>query len=75
MNPVFRLLHFARRYWVHLLASVFLMAGVGISQALTALLIGPIFDRVLNPTSASRARRSPAPASSPVPRDAFRAPP
>ena len=28
------------------------MACVGAAQALTALLIGPIFDRVLNPASA-----------------------
>ena len=49
MSEVFRLLSYARRYWPHLIASVVLMAGVGIAQALTALLIGPIFDRVLNP--------------------------
>ncbi|MEP6963806.1 MAG: ABC transporter ATP-binding protein, partial [Acidobacteriota bacterium] len=32
--------------------SVVLMAFVGAAQALTALLIGPVFDRVLNPQSA-----------------------
>jgi subfamily B ATP-binding cassette protein MsbA len=52
VSDLLRLLHYARRYWIHLAASVLLMAGVGISQALTALLIGPIFDRVLNPASA-----------------------
>ena len=52
MSDLARLLSYARRYWPHLTASVVLMAGVGVAQALTALLIGPIFDRVLNPASA-----------------------
>jgi len=47
-----RLLQYSRRYTGHLLLSVFLMACVGAAQGLTVLLIGPIFDRVLNPTSA-----------------------
>src|SRR5215471_3950979 len=47
-----RLLRYSRRYLPHLLASVILMACVGAAQALTALLIKPIFDRVLNPQSA-----------------------
>jgi subfamily B ATP-binding cassette protein MsbA len=51
MNELGRLLAYARRYWPHLLASVVLMAGVGAAQALTALLVGPIFDRVLDPAS------------------------
>lgn len=51
MRDLFRLLRYARRYTPHLLASVLLMACVGIAHALVALLIGPIFDRVLNPAS------------------------
>jgi ATP-binding cassette, subfamily B, bacterial MsbA len=51
MSDLSRLLQYARRYWPHLIASVVLMAGVGMAQAMTALLIGPIFDRVLNPVS------------------------
>src|SRR5262249_34345141 len=47
-----RLLRYSRPYTAHLLISVFLMACVGAAQALTARLIGPIFDRVLNPSSA-----------------------
>jgi len=47
-----RLLQYSRRYTGHLLLSVFLMACVGAAQGLTVLLIGPIFDRVLNPGSA-----------------------
>jgi len=47
-----RLLRYSRPYTGHLLLSVILMACVGAAQALTALLIGPVFDRVLNPASA-----------------------
>jgi ATP-binding cassette, subfamily B, bacterial MsbA len=47
-----RLLRYSRPYTGHLLLSVVLMACVGASQAVTVILIGPIFDRVLNPTSA-----------------------
>jgi ATP-binding cassette, subfamily B, bacterial MsbA len=52
MRELSRLLRYTRPYIPHLLASVVLMACVGAAQALTALLIGPIFDRVLNPQSA-----------------------
>ena len=52
MNELRRLLGYSRKYTPHLLLSVVLMAIVGTAQALTALLIGPIFDRVLNPRSA-----------------------
>ena len=52
MSELSRLLRYSRPYTPHLLASVVLMACVGAAQALTALLIGPIFDRVLNPASA-----------------------
>lgn len=46
-----RLFAYARPYWPALLASVVLMAFVGASQAALALLIRPIFDRVLDPQS------------------------
>jgi subfamily B ATP-binding cassette protein MsbA len=46
-----RLLQYSRRYSGYLLLSVVLMALVGAAQALTVRLIGPIFDRVLNPSS------------------------
>jgi subfamily B ATP-binding cassette protein MsbA len=52
MSELGRLLRFSRPYTPYLVLSVLLMACVGAAQALTALLIGPIFDRVLNPGSA-----------------------
>ena len=51
MRDLLRLLKFARRYWVYLLFSVILMACVGAAHGMIALLVGPIFDRVLNPAS------------------------
>jgi len=51
MNELLRLLAYARRYWFYLTCSVFLMALVGAAHASIALLIGPVFDRVLNPAS------------------------
>ena len=47
MKEVQRLLSYGHRYWVHLLASVVLMAMAGAAQGTMALLIRPIFDRVL----------------------------
>src|SRR5277367_5346795 len=52
MKQLSRLLKYSRPYVPHLTASVVLMMCVGAAQGLTALLIGPIFDRVLNPQSA-----------------------
>src|SRR5690349_544070 len=52
MSELGRLLRYSRPYTGHLLLSVLLMACVGAAQALTVRLIGPIFDRVLNPASA-----------------------
>jgi len=52
MKELARLLRYSRPYLAHLSASVVLMMIVGAAQGLTALLIGPIFDRVLNPQSA-----------------------
>ncbi|MEO8659682.1 MAG: ABC transporter ATP-binding protein [Bryobacteraceae bacterium] len=52
MKDLLRLLRFVRPYWLPLLGSVFLMAIAGACHALMALLIAPIFDRVLDPKSA-----------------------
>ena len=52
MKELGRLLRFVRPYLPPLLGSVVLMAMVGAMQGLMALLIGPVFDRVLNPASA-----------------------
>jgi len=51
MKELLRLLAYARRYWFFLILSIVLMAVVGAAHASIALLIGPIFDRVLNPAS------------------------
>jgi len=51
MKDLLRLLRFVRPYIVALLAAVLLMALVGGAHATIALLIGPVFDRVLNPSS------------------------
>jgi subfamily B ATP-binding cassette protein MsbA len=49
-----RLLRYVAPYWWQLLPSVALLALVGLLDAFRLLLIGPIFDRVLNPSSQSR---------------------
>jgi ATP-binding cassette, subfamily B, bacterial MsbA len=51
MKEWLRLMRYARPYWVLLVASVVLMALVGIAHASIALLIRPIIDRVLAPSS------------------------
>ncbi len=53
-RPLSRLLHYVLPYWWQFLASVTLMALVGLLDAGRILLIGPIFDRVLNPGSQGR---------------------
>jgi len=53
-GPIARLLRYVFPYWWPLLASVVLMALVGLLDAGRVLLIGPIFDRVLNPGSQGR---------------------
>src|ERR1700731_4170083 len=53
-GPVRRLLHYVLPYSWLLFASVALMALVGLLDAGRVLLIGPIFDRVLNPGSQGR---------------------
>ncbi len=52
MKELSRLLRYSVPYTGHLLASIVLMACVGAAQALTVLLIQPVFDRVLDPKSA-----------------------
>jgi len=49
MKELARLLSYSRPYIPLVALSVVLMVCVGGAQGLTALLIGPIFDRVLNP--------------------------
>ncbi len=53
-RPLVRLLRYVLPYWWQVLASVTLMAMVGLLDAGRVLLIGPIFDRVLNPASQGR---------------------
>src|SRR5450755_4149439 len=52
--PITRLLHYMLPYWWQFLASVLLMAMVGLLDAGRVLLIGPIFDTVLNPGSQTK---------------------
>jgi subfamily B ATP-binding cassette protein MsbA len=53
-RPLIRLLGYVLPYWWQFLASVALMALVGLLDAGRLLLIRPIFDRVLNPGSQER---------------------
>src|SRR3981081_4741848 len=53
-RPITRLLRYVLPYWWQFLVSVTLMALVGLLDAGRVLLIGPIFDRVLNPGSQGR---------------------
>src|SRR5947209_5735985 len=50
MPRLLRLLRYVRPYGLYLIASVVLMALVGLFDAARILLIRPIFDRVLDPT-------------------------
>ncbi len=59
MKRLWRLLYYARRYWLQALSAVVLAAGVGLLDAFRVLLIGPIFDNVLNPAASSRAKQTP----------------
>jgi subfamily B ATP-binding cassette protein MsbA len=53
-RPIARLVRYVLPYWWQFLVSVALMALVGLLDAGRVLLIGPIFDRVLNPGSQGR---------------------
>ena len=59
MRRLGRLLYYARRYWLQALSAVVLAAGVGLMDAFRVLLIGPIFDNVLNPGAQGRAKQTP----------------
>ncbi len=51
MTELLHLLRYAQRYWHRLIFSVVLMAIVGACVGLIPILMGPVFDRVLNPSS------------------------
>ena len=51
MSDLLRLLRSVHPYRLRLLAGVVMMVGVGFFEAVAALLIGPIFDRVLDPAA------------------------
>lgn len=53
MRQLMRLFRYVRPYWLQLIASVVLLAAVGLLEAFRLLLVRPIFDRVLNPQSQS----------------------
>jgi subfamily B ATP-binding cassette protein MsbA len=53
VTELLRLLSYARRYVPYIVASVILMAIAGACQGTLALLVGPIFDRVLTPVRAT----------------------
>lgn len=54
MRQILRLLRYVVPYLAQLLPAVLLLAAVGFLDAFRVLLIGPIFDRVLNPASNSQ---------------------
>jgi subfamily B ATP-binding cassette protein MsbA len=53
MRQLTRLIRYVVPYWWQLLSSVVLMAGVGFLEAFRWLLLRPILDRVLSPSSGS----------------------
>ena len=55
MRQLARLLRYVVPYWWQFLASVVLMGAVGLLDAFRILLVGPILDRLLNPSSGSGA--------------------
>jgi subfamily B ATP-binding cassette protein MsbA len=54
MRQLTRLVRYVLPYWWQFFSSVLLMAAVGLLDAFRVLLIGPIFDRVLNPATPTR---------------------
>src|SRR6201981_2706787 len=54
MRQLTRLIRYALPYWWQILSSVLLMAAVGALDAFKYLLVRPIFDRVLNPSTGSQ---------------------
>jgi len=53
MRQLTRLIRYVTPYWWQLVSSVLLMALVGLLDAFRVLLVGPVLDRVLNPSSGS----------------------
>jgi subfamily B ATP-binding cassette protein MsbA len=49
MRQLLRLLRYIRPYSLHMVASVVLLAAVGVLDGFRVLLVGPILDRVLHP--------------------------
>ncbi len=56
MSQIYRLLGYLRPYRLQFSLAVILMAVVGVCEAVTALLIRPVFDRVLEPTAQASSR-------------------
>jgi len=54
VHRLLRLLQYVRPYWLAVLASVVLLAAVGLLDAFRVILIRPIFDRVLDPSTVGR---------------------
>ncbi|MGA8868691.1 MAG: ABC transporter ATP-binding protein [Candidatus Sulfotelmatobacter sp.] len=54
MRQLTRLVRYALPYWWQVVSSVVLMAAVGALDAFKYLLIRPVFDRVLNPSTGSK---------------------
>ncbi|HWR16714.1 MAG TPA: ABC transporter ATP-binding protein [Terriglobales bacterium] len=54
MRQLLRLLRYVIPYLAQLIPAVVMLASVGFLEAFRLLLIGPIFDRVLNPASQSK---------------------
>ncbi len=53
MRPLTRLLRYLVPYWWQFIPSVIFFAAVGFLDAFRVLLVGPVLDRVLNPSSGS----------------------
>ena len=51
MKDAWRLIRYAGPYWYAVIASVVLMAAAAAAHGMIPLLVGPIFDRVLNPAT------------------------
>src|SRR5260370_11957361 len=54
MRQLTRLIRYALPYWWQIVSSVLLMAFVGLFDSFRLLLIGPVMDRVLNPSTGSK---------------------
>ncbi|HTC48708.1 MAG TPA: ABC transporter ATP-binding protein [Candidatus Aquilonibacter sp.] len=54
MRQLTRLVRYALPHWWQILSSVVLMAAVGALDAFKYLLVRPVFDRVLNPSTGSK---------------------